>query len=128
MFKSIATLKYYEDWLIAYIDPEICRYYFSLIPKYYYAKRQMYPPHITVVRKGRDKPNYKFWNKYEDQQIEFFYDPIIQYDSVYFWLNVFSKQLDVIREELDLSMDSYLLPPTGFRKTFHTTLGNMKNP
>lgn len=128
MYKSTGKLKYYDTWLVAYIDPEICRYYFSLIPKYYYAKKQMYPPHITVVRHGRDEPNYEFWGKYEGETIEYFYRPIIRQSENYFWLDVFSTRLEEIRAELGLSLESpYTVPPKGFRKTFHTTLGNMKN-
>jgi len=88
----------------------------------------MYPPHITVVRVHKEKvPNKEYWDKYAGEEIEFSYSPIVHEGSVYYWLNVFCVRLEEIRRELGLSVVSeYTLPPEGFIKCFHMTLGNKK--
>jgi hypothetical protein len=43
-------------------------------------------------------------------------------------LNVFSVRLEEIRAELGLPVDApFHQPPVGFKKTFHITIGNLKN-
>lgn len=131
MFSSTGTLSYGYDnnkllKLIVNIDSEISRYYCSFIPKYYTINRQMYPPHITVVRKEKP-PNLKVWNKYEGQEIEFFYSNQVFHEGVYFWLNAFSTKLEEIRLELGLPISSkYTRPPDSFERVFHITLANCK--
>lgn len=131
-FKSIGVLRYenaknYDYKLALYIDPEISRYYRALIPKWIKSSPQMYPPHISIVRK-EIPPNLEFWGKYEGKKIEFEYEPVIKFGRVYCWLDCFCNRLEEIRLELGLPVDSrYTLPPEGFRKCFHSTLGNFKN-
>lgn len=112
--------------LIVEVDPAISHYYRSLVPKYVYLKPQMYPAHISVVRK-ETPPKIEFWGKYEGEFVTFSYDNYIQNGKVYYWLNAFSKRLEEIREELGLPVDSpYTRPPDGLAKTFHITIGNLK--
>lgn len=131
---SIAKVKSLEDpkvWIDSYrlavlIDPGISLFYRSLIPKYYNVKPQMHDPHISVVR-YENPPNMDFWGVYEGEMIKFLYDPIIQNDVTYWWLNVFCKRLEEIRLELGLPVSSpFTRPPDGFDKVFHTTIGNCK--
>lgn len=112
--------------LVVEIDSEISGYYRSLIPKWIHSNRQLYPPHISVVRKEVPKIM-AAWNKYDGQEIEFWYENIIHFGSVYLWLNAFSSRLEEIRVELGLPISNiYTLPPEGYTKCFHITLGNFK--
>jgi len=128
MYKSKGTLKYYDEpvKLIVVVDENISKYYYTLIPKWKNATRQKYAAHISVVR-NEDIPNKQLWKKYEGEEVEYYYDPIIQCGKVYYWLNVFCKRLEEIRLELGMSVNSpYTLPPEGFIRAFHITLANSK--
>lgn len=108
------------------VDQQIADYYFSLIPKCIYRNRQMYPAHISTVR-NEVPPYLNVWGKHEGKEVEFFYSNEIEHGTVYWWLNVFSKQLEEIRLELGLNVLSlYTKPPEGWNKTFHLTLANCK--
>ena len=131
LYTSTGILRYHYQGagykLAVDIDPEITRFYRSLIPKNIKTNPQMYDAHISVVRK-EVPPNLEFWERYEGQEIEFLYSPIIYYGEVYVWLNCFSKRLEEIRLELGLPVDSpYTRPPSGLEKTFHSTICNLKN-
>lgn len=124
---SLGTLLYSNDKLIVEIDKQITDYYLSLLPKHISFNRQMYAPHISVVR-NEDPLNKDLWSKYQGKEIEFYYSPAIHFGQVYFWLNVFCKELENIRQELGLPVHSKItIPPEGFLQCFHTTLGNFKN-
>jgi len=120
---SSGVLRYVEDHTAKLvIDPEIARYYKNFIPKCYYVQPQMYPAHITVVRKSREEPtNWEAWGKYEGREISFSYNPKIYRDGSYFSMEAFSKDLEDIREELGLPRIR-----TGFDK-FHITIANNKS-
>ena len=81
---------------------------------------------ISLVRKEIPK-NLDAWGKYEGKKIEFKYSPDIQCDERYWWLNVYSKTLENIREELGLPVGSrYTRPPDGHEHVFHVTIANRK--
>lgn len=129
--ESIGVLRYSFDTghkLIVEVDQEISNFYRSLIPKFYSTNRPRYPAHITVVRSVKESPtNLEFWGKYEGEEINFVYSPIIHQDDVYFWLNAFCNKLEDIRSELGLSaVSQWTLPPSGFRRCFHITIANQK--
>jgi hypothetical protein len=128
MFKSIGTLRYFGDpyKLIVEIDPEISKYYQSLIPPYILYNKQRYEPHISVIRK-EIIPNLQLWGKYEGQDFEFEYDNFIYMSKNYLWLNVFSGDLEIIRLELGLTKTSETTRSPDGRHKFHTTIGNFKN-
>jgi len=127
LHESHGILHYGDRKLIVSVDPQLALFYRSLIPKYKNVAGQRYAPHISVVR-NEVPPNMNLWGKYEGERILFLYDPIIQNDTLYYWLNVFSVRLEVIRVELGLPVTSpYTKPPDGFLKCFHTTLGNCKS-
>jgi len=131
LYKSIGVLRYEFEIghkLVVEVDQQLSDYYRSLIPKFVSTNRPRYSAHITVVRQEKETPvNLEHWGKYEGQEIEFFYSPIIQQGKVYFWLNTFCTKLEDIRLELGLPVVSqYTLPPEGFRKCFHCTIANMK--
>ena len=126
LYKSTGPLLYEGSKLIVAVDPHVALFYRSLIPKYYGVTGQRYSPHISVVRK-ETPPNMDAWKKYEGLPVDFYYDPIIDNDDRYWWLNVYSTRLEEIREELGLpNVNMYLTPPDGFKKVFHMTLGNTK--
>jgi len=129
--KSVGILKYesakaYDYKLALYIDPEIAKYYRTLIPKWLKSNPQMFPSHISIVR-NEIPPNLEFWGKYEGEKLDFEYEPIVKFGKVYCWLDCFCSRLEEIRLELGLPVDSpYTLPPEGGRMCFHITLGNYK--
>lgn len=89
----------------------------------------MHAAHITVVRKEKEVPvRLEHWGKYEGQPVEFLYSPIVHCGKIYYWLHAFCKRLEDIRLELGLPVVSqWTLPPEGFRKAFHITIGNSKD-
>jgi len=121
--------KYFDTALISIrvlavllIDQQIAEYYFSLIPKYYYAQRQMYDAHITVVRLGVETPtNRSVWGRYEGERIMFEYIPTVESGGAYFFLNAYSERIGDIRVELGL-------PRCRFGNHYHITVGNRKKP
>ncbi len=126
---STGILRYGSDYrLVLAADQGIVEFYRSLIPKAYYVQPSRWRAHITVVRTGKEVPEIlDVWGRYEGEEVEFVYSPEIHEGEVYFWLNVFCKRLEDIRKELGLSVVSrYTLPPEGFTKCFHMTIGNKK--
>jgi hypothetical protein len=120
---SIGTASYK---LVVEVDKGIVNYYRDLLPKYIYLNRQMYAPHISVIR-HEVPPNLEHWGKYEGEEVRFFYKPSVRHGTVYYWLDVFCVRLEEIRLELGLPVSSpYTRPPDGFSKCFHCTIGNVK--
>ncbi len=129
MFESVGTLRYQgPNRLVVEVDQDIADYYRKLIPPWKTVFRSRWPAHITVVRAGKEIPVHtEHWGKYEGMPILFFYRPQIHEGKIYYWLEICCAILEDIREELGLSLVSqYTLPPAGFRKVFHMTIGNMK--
>lgn len=129
LFTSTGTLRYGKtvNYLVLDVDQGIVNYYRALMPKWIKTNSQLYPAHISVVRK-EDAINKEFWGKYEGELVNFSYSNIIHNGQVYYWLNAWSKRLEDIRLELGLQVDSpYTKPPDGLEKTFHITIGNVKD-
>jgi len=131
MFNSNGTIRYDNESgyrLTVEVDKELSNYYYSLIPKYLKASRPRWAAHVTVVRPEKEIPiNLQHWRKYENQVVEFVYDPYICFGKSYYWLNIWCPKLEDIREELGLSVYSkWTLPPEGISKKFHCTIANSK--
>ena len=129
LFESTGTLQYSKDWrLVLKVDQDLADYYRALIPKWYPNQRPRWPAHVTVVRQEKETPKYKeHWWKYNGESVNFFFSPLIQFDKIYFWISVWCKKLEDIRNELGMPIYSqYTLPPSGFSKNFHCTIANMK--
>lgn len=131
LFRSVGTVNYlhkegYGYRLVVDVDPELVRYYRALIPKWIKTNTQMYDPHISVVR--HEVPVVmEAWGTHQGESVEFHYSNIIHQGTVYLWLNVFSTALEDLRVELGLPISSpYTVPPDGFSKCFHCTIGNTK--
>tara|TARA_R110000803_G_scaffold79890_1_gene145609 strand:+ start:479 stop:814 length:336 start_codon:yes stop_codon:yes gene_type:complete len=108
----------FSTWCVAYVDPEIGKYYYSLIPKARYAQRQMWPSHVTVVRKDLESAEALDWNQYDGAIVEVQYENKIRFTNNYYWLDAWSKDIEKIRVSLGL-------PPYRF-DTYHITVGNTK--
>lgn len=127
IFKSTGTLIYSDNplKLILSVDQGISDFYFSIVPKTFKIQKQMYPAHVSVVRNS-SVPHTQFWEKYQNKVLEFDYEDMVYNDERYYWLNVFCKELEEIREELGLSRSGDVsLSPDG-RHKFHITIGNSK--
>lgn len=128
MYKATGKLRYSstlnEDvkwWLVIDCDDEIGRYYRNLFYLMYNRCRMLQRPawrsHISVVR--NEEPSCKdLWGKYNDQMVEFQYNPNPAWDGVYVWLDVECEFLLNIREELGL--------PRQPQFPLHLTIGNAK--
>jgi hypothetical protein len=131
LFTSTGILRYshndeYGYRLVMDVDRDLANYYRGLIPKWIKTNPQKYPPHVSIVRKEVPK-NLSVWGKYEGDSVEFTYSNVVHGGTVYYWMNVFSERLEEIRVELGLPVSSqYTLPPEGFVKCFHMTIGNLK--
>jgi len=131
LFESTGKLRYGRGEsggfkLIVEVDPEIVRYYRSLIPPWIKTNPQMYAPHISVVR--REIPaSMENWGRYDGENLTFTYSNFVYNGEVYYWLNAYSTRLEEIRLELGLPVSTqYTRPPGDFVKAFHITLGNLK--
>ena len=107
-------------------DQAIMDYYRDLLPFWKKPNPQRYGAHVSVVR--REVPvNLEAWGRHEGERIEFDYTGEVFFGRVYCWLNVFCVRLEEVRVELGLPVRSeYTIPPDGFTKCFHMTLGNYK--
>jgi hypothetical protein len=133
MFSSTGELRYSENQgqrrLVLTVDPGLASYYHAMIPKYIDVSRPRYAPHITVVRPFKETvPDPTAWGRYEGEQVEFLYDHVLYQSEIYFWLNILSRRLEDIREELGLPVVPWptRVPPPPFRKFFHCTVANRK--
>lgn len=113
--------------LIVEVDPGIASLCKALLPKSVILNPTRYSPHISVIRK-EIPVLLEHWGKYEGQMAEFEYTNFVYSSKIYWWINVFSKQLENIRLELGLPVSSpYTRPPEGYEKCFHSTIGNTKS-
>ncbi len=131
LYKSHGMLHYSGiNRLVVNVEQDLADYYRSLIPRWIPNNRGRYRAHITVIREVKEKiePEFiQFWGKYEGEIINFFYNPIIQQDDNYFWLDVYSQRLEEIRKELGLWVVArFTIPPPPFVKTWHFTIANRK--
>ena len=128
MFETEGILKYGPGIKAAvWLDKDIARYYLQLIPKFKYAKPQMYSTHITLVRTGIETPsNMSFWGKYEGELIKVSYENFIKFAYPYFYLDAYSERIGEIREELGLSRYRIPHPDSPYYNRYHITIGNVK--
>lgn len=87
----------------------------------------MYDFHVTVCRTGKETAKQSELDSFNNEAVNLEYVPIIQMDKTYFWLNVFSLELEQIRTQLGLKLNPYgntVYSP--FSHIFHMTIGNRK--
>jgi hypothetical protein len=123
MFQSIGKLIYSEPYkLIVEVDNDIGNYYRSLVPSR--IQKPMFPSHISVVRENNLLS--EFWQKYHNQEIDFYYNHYIYNDDIYYWLEASCDLLECIRTELGLEPTSYYTKSPDGQHKFHITIGNTK--
>jgi hypothetical protein len=129
LYDSKAVVRYGPGLKVfAEIDQGISNFYRSLIPKYYNVKSQRYKAHITIVRLQKENPiHLDLWGKHEGRIIHFMYEPLIQMDGKYFWINAYSEEIGQIRQELGLPK---FRDDTAFggkkHNQYHITIANTK--
>lgn len=129
MLTSSGTVHYDtsdRDWVTVNVDQQLADYCFALIPKYYRVVRPRWKAHVTVVRPEDfpENPNMQHWGKHEGEQVNFVYDPTILYEKGFWWFNLWCVTMEDIRRELGLSTKSRItIPPPGYSKAFHCTIG-----
>jgi hypothetical protein len=125
MHTSDGTILVYTDKVILAVDPGLAELYRSLIPKHFAVKRGRYDPHITVAREELISDKWKSWS---GTRVRFWYDTNIRNDgSVYWWLNVQSIALNILRVHCDLPLYSEKSRPPDGSDNFHITIGNTKS-
>lgn len=130
--EAVGVLHYTEDAqgkrLVVDADPDLAAFYRALMPETMSWVKPRWPPHITVVRAGKDIPiHLEHWGKYEGEEVTFIYGNDMHLDKTYYWLNVWCDRLPEIREELGLpSKSRWTLPPSGGHQCFHMTIANKK--
>jgi hypothetical protein len=126
MFTSKGTVHYDTTdgpWVTVSVDQQLADYCYSLIPKYYRVCRPRWKAHVTVVR-PEDGPLMANWWKHEGEQVTFVYDPTVLYEKGFWWFNLWCVTMEDIRRELGLSTKSRItIPPPGYSKAFHCTVG-----
>lgn len=121
MYSSFGTIDYNDTefkpgWLIVLICTDLAKYYGRF-------RKMALPargPHITFVAGEKEEVQFDFniLKQYHGRRVDFEYDNIVYTNGRAFWLEVKSKQLDDIREELGLKKMKWSL---------HATIGNIKN-
>lgn len=115
-------LKYGQgNRLVVNVDPELTRFYRSLIPKHISFNIPKYYPHITVVRGKWEAPLLtNKWMKRENEIVYFEYSPNIQFGGLYIWLPIRSEAIGKLRQELGLNEYFWKF------KEYHLTIANVK--
>jgi len=117
LYESYGKVVVYPTYIVAYVNPEISRYYRNLMPKYMYVEQQKYPAHVTIIIKDEEElPSNS--SIVDGKRIKLYYDSEVKYSDMYVWLNVYSEDIEKIRVSLGLSKCRY--------SCFHITIGNMK--
>lgn len=120
--KGQGRLKYGQDnRLVINVDPDLTRFYRSLIPKHITFKIPKYFPHITVVRGKWEAPVWtEKWMKRENEIVYFEYSPETQFGGMYIWLPVRSEKIGELRQELGLQKNFWKF------QEYHLTIANIK--
>lgn len=110
-------------WVTVWVDQQLADYTYSLIPKYYRVVRPRWKAHVTVAR-PEEGPLMANWGKHEGEKVPFVYDPTVLWEAGFWWFNLWCVQMEDIRQELGLSIKSRItIPPPGYSKCFHCTVG-----
>jgi len=128
MFTSTGRLRHTEGaGLIVEVCQGLTSYYRSTIPASMPHQKPRWPPHITVVRAGKDKPALEQWGHHEGEIVTFGYEHYLYFENNYYWLNAWCDRLVEIRTALGLPPKSrWTLPPGGGHQCFHITIANTK--
>lgn len=126
MFRATGIIKYYNNWVMAWlVEDDLLKYYRTLLPKAWGVCPPMRPAHVSIVRLFESVPNRKAWGKYEGQSIVLEYEPGIQSNGLYYWLDTWSDEVGFIRRSLGLSTFRENNGYSSFNN-YHITIGNVK--
>ena len=120
LVKYQGKLRYGNRHVVVDLDKEFGDYYYSLIPKYREVQKQKYPSHITVVR-SFEIPDRKNWGFWDGKIIRFKYDNTIQFNGLYYYLDVWGGVIGFVRKVLGLKRYR------SGKDRYHITIGNVKN-
>lgn len=132
LFHSQGVIKASDNRLVVDTEDDLGEYYRKLIPKYLSKPNpQFYPSHISIIRKELRRFTYNELRKYDGELVEFFYENIVRNSETYWWIDIYSKRLEQIRKELDLTLvPRYPIDEqrrmNGYLWRFHLTIGNNK--
>ena len=127
MFQTQGIIRYYHNWVMAWlVEDDLLAYYRALLPKAWGVCPPMRPAHTSIVRLFETVPKRDLWGVHEGQSIIIDYEPGIQSDGLYFWLDAWSDEIGYIRRSLGLST---FRERDGFSDygCYHITIGNVKN-
>jgi hypothetical protein len=113
-------------WVTVSVDQQLLDYSYSLIPKYHRVVKPRWKAHVTVIRPEdfSEIPDLQHWSKHEGETVSFVYDPTVMYEKGFWWFNLWCLTMEDIRRELGLSTKSRItIPPSGYNKAFHCTVG-----
>lgn len=83
--------------------------------------------HVSVIRGEKPLKNKNLWGRYQNEKIEFTYDPrYLNTNGSHWWIRVQSERLMEIREELGLTPQPGFVDKYGNFKVvnpFHITIG-----
>lgn len=126
MFQTSGIIRYYYNWVMAWLDDDgLDKYYRALLPKAWGVCPPMRPAHVSIVRLFEAVPNREAWGKFEGQSLLIDYYPEVQTDGTYYWLDCFSDEIGCVRRSLGLSS---FRENDGFSNfnCYHVTIGNTK--
>ena len=127
MYQLEGIIRYYHNWCMAWlVEDDLLAYYSALLPKALYVQPPMRAAHVSIVRLFEEVPDRSQWGKYEGQSIVVDYEPGVQSNGLYFWLDCFSDEVGFLRRSLGLST---FREHDGFSDygCYHITIGNVKN-
>ena len=126
MYHLKATIKYYDNWCLAWLPEELDKYYRALLPRAWGVKPPMNKPHVSIVRKF-ESPDKTNWGLCDGEIIVIDIIPGIKTDGIYYWLNCFSYKIGYIRRSLGLSTFRDVNTEYPIYTCYHITIGNVKN-
>lgn len=107
-------------------DDDLLAYYRALIPKAVDVQPPMRSAHVSIVRLFESVPKRDLWGAHEGQSLTVDYEPGVQSDGIYFWLDAWSDEVGYIRRSLGLPT---FRENDGFSNygCYHITIGNLKH-
>lgn len=126
MLRAQGIIRYYHNWVMAWLTDDITKYYRALLPKSWYVQPPMRPAHVSIVRLFEEVPDRSQWGKYEGQSIVLEYEPGIQSNGLYYWLDTWSDEVGFIRRSLGLGTFREGNGHSDFN-CYHITIANRKN-
>jgi len=124
MTEYTGTIRYYNNWVLAWLPEELGAYYRSLLPKAWGVNPPMNRPHVSIVR-AFETPDREAWGDGDGETLTVQVMDGVETDGTYFWLDCFSDEVGAIRRSLGLRTfrDDYRY---NIYTTYHITVGNVK--